>query len=246
MHTHTHTLSRSNLLLDRVQNFKLCAALQVYCAANCGLLSGIWRIFPALSGHLCPHPISAHLPTTCCNVKKEMQSIVRRSAGGFKVCAKESGLGWQGWSFSQRRTGNVIVFNNPSLMITHTLMMVSCGLCLCALTPSAGETGDQDLMQSVVGQTWNRVPPRLQRRVVYLLCSRQQHKQTTWCVKSEPVEHLPLSGARVRGSVRGRAGSLGTPVRVAAHRWGFNSVCKASRGGGLSQQRRCCVCFAGV
>lgn len=62
-------------------------------------------------------------------------------------------------------------------MITHTLMMVSRGLCLCALTPSAGETGDQDLMQSVVGQTWNRVPPCLQRRVVYLFCSRQQHKK---------------------------------------------------------------------
>lgn len=97
----------------------------------------------------------------------------------FQGEREESGLGWQGWSFSQRCTGNVIVFNNLSLMITHTLMMVSRGLCLCALTPSAGETGDRDLMQSVVGQTWNRVPPRLQRRVVYLFCSRQQHKQTT-------------------------------------------------------------------
>lgn len=96
-----------------------------------------------------------------------MQSIVLRSAECFKVRVKIR-LAYFGhrqvWSFSQRCIGNVIVLNNLPLTTTpQTLMMVSCGLGHCALTPSAGETGDQDLMQSVVGQAWGVKYPHISR-----------------------------------------------------------------------------------
>lgn len=145
--------------------------------------------------------------------------------------------------FDKRCISNVMMLNNLPLTITaQTLMVVSCVLCHCALTPSAGETRDRDLMYSAVGQV-SRV--------------KSTFTSPRWCIcPSSQMSHLTLSLSNLSFSfsqvklgcvcvcVRVRDGGH-TWVGVAAHRWGFNLVCEASRRG-LSQQRRCCVCFAGV
>lgn len=97
---------------------------------------------------------------------------------------------------------SVIVPNNLS---AQSLMMVS--LCPCALTPSAGETGDQDLVQPVVGPALRVKYPHITRGggCVY---------PPTHTVQRVGSHRLSFS-QRSQGG-RGR-GSLGTPVWVAAH-----------------------------
>ena len=103
-----------------------------------------------------------------------MQSVVLRSAECFKETARIRLAESQARSFGRRSIGNVIVLNNLPLTITpQTLMMVSRGLCHCALTPSAGQTADQDLVQSVLGQAWRVKYPDVSRGggvCIYSVC----------------------------------------------------------------------------
>lgn len=100
---------------------------------------------------------------------------------------------------------SVIVLNNLS---AQALMMVS--LCPCALTPSAGETGDQDLVQPVVGPALRVKYPHITRAggCIYPTI------QTVQRVSSS--DFFCLTFSQSSQGVRGQ-GSLGTPVWVAAH-----------------------------
>lgn len=108
-----------------------------------------------------PHFIWPHMASSyfnsflCCDVKEEIQFLVLGSVSGWvpRVTGRLAQFGSQVRRFDKRRISNVMMLNNLPLTITaQTLMVVSCVLCHCALTPSAGETRDRDLMYSAVGQ----------------------------------------------------------------------------------------------
>lgn len=162
-----------------------------------------------------PHMASSYFNSSlCCDAKEEIQFLVLGSVSGWvpRVTGRLAQFGSQVRRFDKRCISNVMMLNNLPLTITaQTLMVVSCVLCHCALTPSAGETRDRDLMYSAVGQV-SRV--------------KSTFTSPRWCIcPSSQMSHLTLSLSNLSFSfsqvklgcvcvcVWGTAGTLGSELQ---------------------------------